>query len=1066
MPVDKRNISISFGQGIDTKTDPNQVMPGKLLALSNATLSETLAINKRNGNQSISTFFASSTLTNQKIATFNNQLIAFDGKKCTSLGQNQQTFIDNFIGAQPSISTIANEATPIINPDIAYNANYNTSCVTWSSSCVAQNFQQLAFSSATGKIQLTTQNGSILASSGIFGFAKTRIFSSGNNFYWTGITASNLLAYYQIPANGSSANFNAQSTIGSVGPDLSSNTNQTGYNTYQRYDGASLASNLYVGYFNPATSTVNVALVTVSGVTLTQNFQANASGSFALFGDNSNVWVTYHDGATSAGFAVLSTSSLNFVTNPSPFFTTDGATTGNVVSTPQVMTGIAQGGAATVYTQFYNKYPPTQYSGATITWNSLQRTDFIASQSLNLTATSGSSAVVVRAMGLASKAFRYLGDDFFLASYGGTQTSTSADRLEPTNFLVCATKPTNRIVSKISFQNGAGYDFQTGGQYNYGVNNYGTVGYGLPLPNVTSLPSQPNVFNIPYLLKTAAIPLSSTSISEPFFISYNFGYNVGSFNFNAPTLYTANSYGNNLNVAGGYLSAFDGKNINEQNFHLYPEDVQIVGSSSFGPAANTYSYQAWYQYQDLQGNIFRSAPSKTYNITTAGSSAMYLLIPTCRATNKQGVTIHVARNAPTIDPLTFHDIAPLTPALNNPNVDNVVVVDSNPDSAIIGNPDIYTTGGVLEDTGAPSPLWMTTYKLRLMVLDPENNIWWYSKEVIPGTSVEMTDLQTFSVSTKYGNSFAGLEMDDKFILFQRSMDGSLGAIYYMTGEGPTATGSDNDFSLPTLITSTLTTNNPNSLVLTPDGIMFQSDKGIWVLGHDLSTQYVGSSVESYNSQIVTSANVVPNTTQVRFTLNNGVALVWDYFQRQWSVFSNINATHGLIFQSLFTYLNQNGPMNNIFQETIGKYLDGSAPVLMSLTTGWLSIAGLQGFQRAYRMYLLGQSQSAHLLNASVAYDFNPSLSQTAVMRPLPNANGTWGSDPFWGANLNWGGYAKLEQFRMNFNRQKCQSIQISIQESLDPSNIQYGAGPVLEAVGLVIGGKLSYPKIPDSLSVK
>ena len=51
-------------------------------------------------------------------------------------------------------------------------------------------------------------------------------------------------------------------------------------------------------------------------------------------------------------------------------------------------------------------------------------------------------------------------------------------------------------------------------------------------------------------------------------------------------------------------------------------------------------------------------------------------------------------------------------------------------------------------------------------------------------------------------------------------------------------------------------------------------------------------------------------------------------------------------------------------------------------------------------------------------------------------------------------------------RQKCQAIQISIQEQLDPTNLVYGAGPILEAIGVVIGGKLSYPKLPAGQSVK
>lgn len=1076
MSVDKRNISISFGQGIDTKADPNQVIPGKLIALYNATLSETLALNKRNGYQPQATFttgVASSSLTNQKLATFNNQLLAFDGKSCQSISGGSPIFIDNFQGAQPSITTVQREVTALINCDSAYNTNFNNTAYTWSSSCIAPNFQQLSFLGSIGKLQINSANGTVLASTGINNFVKQRLFSFGNNFYWVGIAyATSALQYYQIPATGSSASFALATNVGTgaVGGDFQSNTLTTGFNRYQRYDGCIAANNLYVAWFQPATSAINVSLITVSGVTLTKSFQADASGALGIFGDSGNVWVVYHNGATSAGFAAFSTSALNIQSGPNAWFTSDVPAAGNgfQVNLPQTFTGTNNALQANVYTQFLNYYPPSQPSAATITWNSLQRSDFIAKQSLNgaLNATSGSSSVVIRGMGLSSKAFNYLGDDYFLAAYGGTQTASSADRLEPTYFLVTPTKSTNNIVSKIAYQNGAGYDFQTGGLSFLGNSNYGSVGYGLPLPQVFSTPANPNQFNVPYLIKTAAITLSSTSLQQPFFISYNYGINAAALNFNAPTLNVAASYGSNLNISGGYLAAFDGKNITEQNFHLFPEDVQLVGSSTFGPAANTYAYCYLYEYQDAQGNIFRSYPSKSYSITTAGSSAIYQIVPTLRATNKKNVKIRAFRNAPSIDSLTFHDINPLSPAINSPSIDNVVIQDSLTDAALIGNPVLYTTGNVVPDTGAPAPLWMTTYKLRLMILDPEQNIWWYSKEVIPGTTVEMSALQTFSVNTKYGNSNAGLEMDDKFILFTRSTDGSLGAIYYMTGEGPSPNGQNNDFSLPNIITSTLTTNNPNSLVLTPDGIMFQSDKGIWVLGQNLSPDYIGAPVEGFNQSTVTSANVIPGTTQVRFTLNSGVCLVWDYFQRQWSVFSNINATHGLLFQSLFTYLSQNQSQAMVLQETIGQYLDLSAAILRSLTTSWLSFAGLQGYQRASRAYLLGNNQTPSLINVSLAYDFNPSPSQTAVVKPLSNPNGSWGKNPFWGSGTSFGGADPNSPYRINFTRQKCMSLQITLQESLDPNNIVYGPGAIWEAIGVVIGGKLSYPKLPAANSTK
>ena len=49
MALGKQNISISFGKGVDTKTDNKQVVPGKLLNLENAVLKKVGKFVKRFG---------------------------------------------------------------------------------------------------------------------------------------------------------------------------------------------------------------------------------------------------------------------------------------------------------------------------------------------------------------------------------------------------------------------------------------------------------------------------------------------------------------------------------------------------------------------------------------------------------------------------------------------------------------------------------------------------------------------------------------------------------------------------------------------------------------------------------------------------------------------------------------------------------------------------------------------------------------------------------------------------------------------------------------------------------
>ena len=75
----------------------------------------------------------------------------------------------------------------------------------------------------------------------------------------------------------------------------------------------------------------------------------------------------------------------------------------------------------------------------------------------------------------------------------------------------------------------------------------------------------------------------------------------------------------------------------------------------------------------------------------------------------------------------------------------------------------------------------------------------------------------------------------------------------------------------------------------PEGLMFKSSKGIYLLSRALELKYIGADVEAYNAFDVTSAQLIPTVYEVRFTLTNGVCLVHDYYVDQWSVYTNIAA---------------------------------------------------------------------------------------------------------------------------------------------------------------------------------
>ena len=365
-----------------------------------------------------------------------------------------------------------------------------------------------------------------------------------------------------------------------------------------------------------------------------------------------------------------------------------------------------------------------------------------------------------------------------------------------------------------------------------------------------------------------------------------------------------------------------------------------------------------------------SAASPGDTLTTSDTLSVTLNVPALRQTYKTGnnpVRI-VGYRWSEGQQIYYQFTSILNPTLNDTTIDYVTITDTSNDAAIVGNVIIYTTGGVVEDIAAPACTVQTLYKTRLMLVDAEDqNLIWFSKQVIENVPVEMSDLLTLYAAPTIGSQgstgpiTALSSLDDKFIVFRQN------AIYYLTGDGPDNTGANSDFSDFIFITSTVGCITQNSIVFMPQGLMFQSDKGIWLLGRDLSTSYIGAPVETLTiGNLVESALNIPETNEVRFTLTSGITLMYDYFYGQWGTFTNIPALSSTLYQNLHTYLNNYG---QVFQESPGIYLDGSNPVLMSLTTSWLNLGVVQAYQRAYWFFLLGEFITPHFIQVQVSYDY-------------------------------------------------------------------------------------------------
>jgi hypothetical protein len=524
-------------------------------------------------------------------------------------------------------------------------------------------------------------------------------------------------------------------------------------------------------------------------------------------------------------------------------------------------------------------------------------------------------------------------------------------------------------------------------------------------------------------LTTRVLNVERTINNISFALFYN-GINAVDISL-APTQVSKQAIAENLHIASGSLMMYDGLNVVEHGFHTFPPELIQVSSGSSGRIlAGLYGYVVVYSWTDNQGQVHRSAPSSIITTTLTGTtSSVGLFIEPLSLTAKNNCIIEVYRTA--ANGSIFYRIdsnylgSSSFPLLNEglSSTTKIQFTDTFADTEITGNQQLYTTGEI-ENIIAPSPRALSVYKNRLLLIPADDRTTnWYSKQVIPGSPAELNDSFVQNTDQSSGPIISTVQLDDKEILFKGKN------IYYVVGSGPAASGSDNDFSDPTLIATDVGLVDLASIIQMPLGIMFKSEKGVYLLDRSMAVQYIGSKVQDYNSLTVISSQLIANVNQVRFMLSSGQAIVYDYFVNEWSVFTNHSCVDTMISGSIFYYLRSDG---TVLKETDGVYSDNGSFISMKVKTGWLSFAGLQGFQRIWQMLLLGEYISAHNLQLDVSVDFVSAIVQTKTFNPSAN--------PY--------------QWRLNFTIQKCETMQVTIQdvftttlgESYSLSNLAFDVG--------------------------
>lgn len=1037
----KQLISLPFSGGVDTKTDEKNVLPTNLTSLQNAIFLRTGAISKRWGYKALgtATYSVVGSLTGGNISaakaingSFNNELLLFDGSQAWTYSAEQEAWYP--LGTRIS-SVIQSNKTIVSNTYMQSGADFgcvstpDTSIDVWSYETGPANLNTEANRSVAVFVTDSTTGSQIVQEFLMPGTGpgNPKVIRAGvqgshpqvNVIYSTaaGVTTGeiNVAVVYMNPGVGVAfPSISTPITLQQL--DVGS---RVFYDACAAGDGSAKmyvivrASDGHIGlyYFNASTSTI-INSVNITGII------ADQLGGLSVVSDSSgHVWVIYNDTtgsqSPSCSVAIYSADLTTRILAPNQVISQSYGVISSVAGI------VDQSG-------LLNVYASVSASGA--------QANAIYSNTISLTGTLGvaaaSAPVVKRGVSLASKPFM-------------TSDGTIHVNAEMLSTLQSQYFTLTKTTTYDGFQNS--------------VTSYPEEAvslYGLALPLLCYIGSSlvPECVQTETNIFRWANGVRGTVTTQDGSVTGQYGVNATTLNFEQSNQFRSSSINGGLYTVGGILQSYDKRQYVEHGFLVYPEIISVTGSTTGGSLGiGTYWYVATYEWVDNNGNRQTSNVSPPIEvITSTATSSATIVIPTLRLTRKSNVQIHLYRTS--ANGLELNRVTSYTaPVLNNPAVDSVSITDTVSDAyaassgALYTQPLILSPPQVIPNDAPPACSIIESYGDRLWLAGLDNPYQlWYSQQTIQGSPAQFSALLTLNMDAD-GGGITGLKrMDQELIIFKSN------AIFYFTGQGPDSTGSNSDYQDPVQIpTGGVGCMNTASLVLTPDGIMFDSGQGIYLLNRAFNLIYIGSPVEGIYGTIgvIQSADFQPSQWVI-FVTTSGTSLVYDIIYKQWSTFTNQVSVDGDVWigdNQNHVFVNPNGQV----YEQQEAYSDNGAPIITSLTTAWLDpraagAQGIGGYFRFYHLFLLGTWYGAHTLEVAAEADYVEAGFVPYPAIPVPSAP------------------TEAYQYRIDV-LYKGQSIRFTITDSF-PGNVP-SQGFALSQMSMIIGVKGGAMKLPASQQV-
>lgn len=985
MALQQQNVPLSLNQGLDTKSDKKQVAFGKFTTLENATFTTLGQLTKRNGYDQLDNHVLTTGTSISKsnaIASYNSSTVLMDGESVYSYSPGEVLNSQNawvFNGYKQAISV---SAETIGSNALGSGGQFVTPVSVLSSDgiqFIAWHGQQTLFYSYydTNKGVVIAQ-GQILTTGALPSPNGLMVFEGTSNYYVIYSDSVTNQIYY-VP-------FTKGAPTVVTGPTLLLTT----ASGISKFDLITFNNKVYLMY-----AAVTTSFPTIVVYDLSMSFQSSTTvenavvANFGLSSDTvANRIFTAYTTTTPALKIAMYTSAMSVLDTKT--ITTSGLTpvfanTNGAFGITFDLDGTSVNGAYWIY-----------YSYTT----SVNNRERLVRAFYDPTTTGTGIRHMFYDLRVAAKPFTK-DNRIFLLTY-----MHLSDNQQSTYILLKDFLSTDVYTGNINYEFVARSTNQ--------MAPYLTLNYNIPTINVVTDGEE-------YLFP-GAVQVQSRVAGG----STTYNYNLQNITFTFDKKISTISLGKDLIMSGGVISSFDGVGIAENGFHNYPQSPVLGTNTSGSIPAGTYSYVTTYEWVDAVGNKFRSAPSNPLTVTYGSVASQEFGVKSLEVTTAykySNVVINLYRTLGS-GSTQYYLVASVSQSTTPSSGGNYTILDNINNTALSTSTQLYTNGGEIENIIPNASDTIISFKNRAITIPSENGYTWqYSKQVIQGFPAEFNDTFIQQMDQRGGQLTALGVMDDKLVLFKER------AIFIIYGDGPASNGTQDNFTFPQFVNTDVGCGQPESIVSTPAGTLFKSHKGIYLLARDLGVSYIGAPVEAYNNANITCAVLIDNTTQIRFGLDTGVILHFDYFVNQWSTFTSqlvaFNAKDSMINgDGNYTICRSDG---TVWVENSTKYTDGlGAPYQMKGITSWISFANIQNYQRVRELLFLGSiSSTENTLTFNFAYDFEDTDTPVSTITLTSE-------DP--------------TQRQVYLPRQKCESVRITFTDdglaggSLELSNFNFTMG--------------------------